>query len=247
MKIGFFDSGKGGLLVAKAVQVAMPLYDYLYFGDTANLPYGDKSEADILKLTQEGIRVLFDEGCSIVVVACNTASVKTLRQLQNQWLPSAFPGRKLLGVVVPTVEHLATLPIKKVLLLATKRTVDSGKYEIELHKLETYIELFTQAAPELVPLIESDDIVTAVQTAKGYISRQVDLNNGLDTVILGCTHYSLIVGDLRSLFPDITFLAQTEIIPNKLQEYLERHFEIKNELSTTGTFTIFFTGDRFST
>ena len=229
-------------MIAKAVQVVMPAYDYVYYGDTANVPYGDKSEADILKYTQEGIQVLFDQDCAIVVVACNTASVKTLRQLQVDWLPNTFPDRKLLGVVVPTVEHLVSEPARKVLLLATKRTVEAGKYEVELKKLQTTIELFSQATPELVPLIESNDIVAAVQTAADYIARQVNLDCDLDTVILGCTHYSLIVGDLRRIFPDITFLAQTEIIPGKLQEYINRHQEIQSKLSTTRTFTTFFTG-----
>lgn len=242
MKIGFFDSGKGGLLVAKAVQVVMPAYDYLYYGDTANVPYGDKTEDEILKLTQVGVQNLFSQGCVIVVVACNTASVKTLPLLQQNWLPTHYSNRRLLGVVIPTVEHLVNSCTKKVLLLATKRTVDTGKYEVELAKLQAVVKLIAQPIPELVPLIEVGNVLSAVDVAVGHISRQLEVDPEIDSVILGCTHYSLIVGDLRRIFPNLTFLAQTEIIPNKLQEYIERHREIKSNLTTGGTFTSLFTG-----
>lgn len=242
MKIGFFDSGQGGLLVAKAVQAHMPQYDYVYYGDTANVPYGDKSESEIFELTKRGMERLFAEECALVVVACNTASVQSIRKLQVDWLPTSHPDRKILGVVIPTVEALACKSVHEVLLLATTRTVASDKYETELLKIGSKITLHKQAAPHLVPLLEAGDFAQAVDRAAGHISSGLEKNENLDAVILGCTHYSLLVGDLRKRFPDIQFFAQTEIIPYKLGAYLAAHPELETKLDRGSLFESYFTG-----
>lgn len=241
MKIGFFDSGLGGLLVANATRTLMPQYDYVYYGDTANVPYGDRSEMDIYQLTKAGVTALFNSNCAIVVVACNTASVASLRRLQDEWIRVDFPDKKLLGVVIPTVEVLGNTHINKALLLATQRTVRSGKYEAELAKLNSNIQLLKQATPQLVSLIESGDYQQAATEATAYIRQQLANCSDISVVILGCTHYSVLAKSLRTEFPDLTFLAQTEIIPSKLQTYIEKHTELKSELTLGGTFDTYFT------
>jgi glutamate racemase len=132
MKIGFFDSGLGGLMILKAVAKALPEFDYEFYGDTANLPYGDKSEAAIYELTKQGVEHLFKRDCALVIVACNTASAETLRRLQDEYLPESYPDRRILGVIIPTVEEVMQEKYSNAILLATKRTVESKKYEKEL-------------------------------------------------------------------------------------------------------------------
>jgi glutamate racemase len=239
MKIGFFDSGLGGLTVLREVVKHLPQYDYIYFGDTANLPYGDKTENEIYELTKAAITELFDRDCLIVVVACNTASSETLRKLQDTFLKASYPDRRVLGVIIPTLEVLLEQTPNRTILLATKRTVESGKYEVELKKLAPTQHLLSIPMVKLVPLIEAQkhdeafmitvDALREVQTGKG------------DVVILGCTHYTLLKDDLRELFPNTKFLSQDEIIPDKLADYLTRHPELSSRLSGTGERTIHLT------
>lgn len=243
MKIGIFDSGLGGKLILDAVSHQLPQYDYAYYGDTANVPYGDKTEEEIFELTTKGIEYLFAEGCVLAVVACNTASGASLRKIQSQWLPDTYPANKVLGVVVPTVEVLLQRGVEKSLLLATKRTVTAQRYTHELNKiLPKAVAIVGQAAPELVPRIEAGDIDGAVGIASDYISAAIANDPELDSVILGCTHYSLLVGELRKRFPEVSFFAQTEIIPDKLRAYLQSHPEVNEKLTTGGSVTEHVTG-----
>lgn len=231
MNIGFFDSGLGGLLILKAVARALPDYDYLYYGDTANLPYGDKSEAEIFALTKAAIGELFKKDCALVIVACNTASAETIRALQDTYLKEEYPDRRILGVIVPTVEEVAELGSSRAMLLATKRTVESGKYERELAKLNPDITLTSVAMPTLVPLIEAhkdDEALACAESVVGEHAREGDV------VILGCTHYTLLKDELRAKYEDVTFIAQDEVIPKKLASYLGRHDEITSRLTNTG-------------
>jgi len=230
MKIGFFDSGLGGLLILKAVAKALPDYDYEFYGDTANLPYGDKTEEQIYELTQVGIKHLFARDCQLVIVACNTASAETLRRLQDEFLPEGYNERRILGVIIPTVEELASLDISRVLLFATKRTVDSKKYEQELAKIKTKTVLVPYATPKIVPLIESGQLAEALS----LMVSSIEVEDKIDGVILGCTHYSLLKDQLRERFPDMKFLAQDEIIPLRIVDYLARHPEIETKLTRTG-------------
>lgn len=238
MKIGFFDSGLGGLIALKAVAKALPQYDYEFYGDTANLPYGDKTEEQIFELTKAGIVHLFNRDCLLVIVACNTASAETLRRLQDGFLKNEYPDHRVLGVIIPTVEELVKADIEHALLVATKRTVDSRKYEVELGKLLTKAPLITSCAtPELVPLIESGEHEAALQS----LINTIKIKGEVDGVVLGCTHYSLLKDDLRKEFPAFTVLSQDEIIPAKLANYLSRHPEINSKLSEGGTRNVYLT------
>jgi glutamate racemase len=238
MKIGFFDSGLGGLTVMKDVAQSMPQYDYEFFGDTANLPYGDKTEEDIYELTKAGVEALFEKDCSLVVIACNTASAETLRTLQDTFLADEYPDRKILGVIIPMVEEVVECHAKRALLIATRRTIESRKYEREFSKFENSPELFSIATPALVPLIEAGRIDEAVMEVVPMVQELI-LKGG-DSLILGCTHYGLLKqGIEENVGQEIMIFSQAEIIPKKLFAYLESHPEIKNELSKSGTRNIF--------
>lgn len=231
MKIGFFDSGLGGLLVLKAVAKAIPEYSYEYYGDTKNLPYGDKSEEEIYQLTKAGVVHLFQKDCALVVIACNTASAETLRRLQDEFLPSEYPDRRILGVIIPVVEEVVDSASKKVVMFATQRTVSSGKYHLELGKrneINTKIEAV--ATPDLVPLIETGKIQGAVAIAQALLDERIE-SGGVDGLILGCTHYTMLAESLRKIYGDlIKIFSQTEIIPKKLADYLQSHSEITDTL-----------------
>jgi glutamate racemase len=239
MKIGFFDSGLGGLTVLKAVVKELPSYDYEFYGDTAHLPYGDKTEEEIYELTKKGVEHLFERGCLLVVIACNTASAETLRRLQDTFLPAHYPDRKILGVIIPMVETVLAAHAERVLLLATVRTVESGKYQKELEKYEKHPQLIAVATPELVPLIEKGEVGEAVAKGASYI--QSHLPAGIDTVILGCTHYGLLKEGLASVYPSVRILSADELIPAKLAAYLHEHTEIASLLSQAGTRTVYLT------
>lgn len=241
MKIGLFDSGLGGLTIMREVTNSLPEYDYIYYGDTANLPYGNRTEAEIYQLTARGVHELLKRDCALVVIACNTASAETLRTLQDEWLPVHYPDRRILGVIVPAVEAFIDTGKKDVLLIATQRTVDSQKYLRELTNRTSDFNLVAVATPELVPLIESGNIVDATNIATQYIEAQ---GGESEVVILGCTHYTEIKSQLRERFPDKIFLSQDEIIPQKLAFYLTRHPEIESTLGKTKERTIFLTEDR---
>jgi len=243
MKIGFFDSGLGGLTILKAVAKELPDYDYAYYGDTQNLPYGDKTEEEIFTLTKSGVEYLFNKGCLLVIVACNTASAETLRKLQQSWLLEEYPDRKVLGMIVPTVEEVLDKKFTSVALLATKRTVESNKYEIELLNRSTKaITLIQVASPELVPFIELRELEAATQAAIARIEAETGESDG---VILGCTHYTQIKNQLRQHFGKRKVIfSQDEIIPGKLFSYLENHPEIEMQLTRTGERSIHLTQHR---
>jgi glutamate racemase len=237
MKIGFFDSGLGGLIALKAVAKTLPQYDYEFYGDTANLPYGDKSEAVIFEFTKAGILHLFKRDCLLVVVACNTASAQTLRRLQDGFLKTEYPEHRVLGVIIPTMEEFIDSNISHALLVATTRTVESGKYERELNKLSKEVHLTSVATPLVVPLIEAGQYEEALGSLKATIKQSGEVEG----VILGCTHYSLLKDELRSEFPNLKIISQDEIIPAKLKDYLNRHTEIETKLSRGGTRNIYLT------
>jgi len=238
MKIGLFDSGLGGLTILKAVAKQLPEYDYEFYGDTANLPYGDKSEADIFELTRRGVEHLFLRDCAIIIVACNTASAETLRRLQDEYLPDAYPERKILGVIIPTIEEVIEADLKNVLLIGTRRTIESHKYELEFAKFAVAPILVAEATPVLVPLIEMGDIEPAVSEVLTVVTAAGEV----DGVVLGCTHYSVLKDRLRAELPaPVRIFSQDEIIPNKLHHYLENHPEIKSTLSRGGSRNVFLT------
>lgn len=233
--IGFFDSGLGGLTILTAVRKHLPQYDYVYFGDTAHIPYGDKSEDDIYALTKRGVEDLFQKGAALVVVACNTASVASVRRLQDEVIAHEYPDRRVLGVIIPTIETLLARDPHHALLIGTTRTVASRKFEAELKKQSDAHTLTARATPTLVPLIEAGEYEEACRVAQEVIN---ETSEPFDAVILGCTHYTTIKECLRKSHPHLTVISQDEIIPLKLEEYLRRHPEIEERVSKEGSVEI---------
>lgn len=224
-----------------AVRNAMPQYDYYFFGDTANVPYGDRSEEEVYELTKAGIRHLFEQDVLIAIVACNTASAETLRKLQDTFLVEEYPERRILGVIIPTVEHVIDSGCMQPLLIATQRTVDSGKYYAEFMKVSaSYVTLQVQATPTLVPYLEKKDI----DAACGVLAHVLTQYRGtFDALILGCTHYTLLKDYVRATYGDVCVVfSQDEIIPHKLLKYIESHQEFKMRLTHGGTMCRCFSG-----
>lgn len=234
MKIGVFDSGLGGLILLKAFKQKLPKYDFIYFGDTKNIPYGDKTPEEIFNLTRSGVEYLFKKDCKLVILACNTVSAVALRKLQKHWLPKTYPDRRILGVIVPTLEHLSKLPRRaKVGLLATKATVASRAYKKELYKLNPFLKLTQKSAPKLAPLLEDGQVTMAENELKKYFTSFARF--GLDALVLGCTHYILLKKQARKLIPkSVTVVSQDEVVPESLARYLHRHQEIDKVLSKKG-------------
>jgi glutamate racemase len=240
MKIGFFDSGLGGLTILKAVAKELSEYDYVFYGDTANLPYGDKSEEEINRLTKAGVEYLFDKDCRLIIIACNTASAETLRKLQTELLVGKHKEKRILGVIIPTVEAIVESNQQNVSLIATKRTVESKKYDAELVKrVGERTKLISTAVPGLVPLIELGDVHSATNLA---INTLKDDHTKPDLIVLACTHYTEIKLKLRDFFGDSAIiLSQDEIIPPSLKKYLVAHPEIESLLSKDKQRQIFLT------
>lgn len=238
-KIGVFDSGLGGLFIARAIRRHLPNYDYVYLGDNLNVPYGSKSTEMIYKLTESAMRVLFEDyDCQLIIIACNTASVVALRRLQNEFLPQHFPDRRILGVVVPTLEAATELNATQIGLIATEYTVRSGIYEEEIQKINRAAHIYGKATPLLVPLIEYGGEKYLELVLKDYMEPMLE-GRHLDSLILGCTHYVCIKDQVRELTRHRTrILSQDEIIPPKLRTYLNNHPEMEERLSHDGNITL---------
>lgn len=239
MKIGFFDSGVGGLTILKSVRTLLPQYDYIYYGDTAHVPYGDKSEEEIYQLTSTAVRYLFDHGALLVIIACNTASAETTHRLQETELVGAYANRKILGVIIPTIEVLIESHAHHALLIGTERTIQSQKYEKELQKISSSIQLTTEATSKFVPLIESGHLDEAWRLLQDVIVRK---GEGIDTLILGCTHYVLLKDRIRAQY-DFQVISQDEIIPEKVALYLTKHQEIESQLTQGKSIDIVLSAD----
>lgn len=226
--IGFFDSSSGGLTVLRSVRAAMPEFSYLYFADTAHAPYGPKSQAEIRALVEDAVRRMFALGCELVILACNTASATALRDIQQRVLPKEFPDKRVLGVIVPTIEEVTKRPHEHVGIIATESTVASHVYEIELRKRNPNLHVVEYAAPELATFIEEGDTERAAEqlnTAVASLAR-----DGCKTIVLGCTHYALIKQFIAvDNAPHV--IAQDDIIPIRLKDYATRHPEIFSRLT----------------
>ena len=234
MKIGVFDSGLGGLTILKAIVELLPQYDYEFYGDTANLPYGDKTEEQIYNLTKIGVESLFEKDCQIIIIACNTASAETLRRLQDTYLVENYPDRRILGVIIPTIESLIEAKVAKTFLIGTERTVSSGKYQKELDKFSRKPILYKEATPLLVPLIEDGQLELALTAV--FASVDEALVNSIDSIILGCTHYTVLKEGIKNRYQEkIKVFSQDEIVPAKLADYLTNHPEHRSKLTTNGT------------
>ena len=235
MKLGIFDSGLGGLIIAKAVHDHMPDLDIVYLGDTLRLPYGNRSDDAIYEFTRQCVEFLFSQDCNLVVIACNTASARALRRLQQEWLPGAnYPGRNVLGVIVPTLEAALDHGYHNLGLIGTNATVNSGIYPEELKKVSEKIDITQKATPLLVPLIENEGEAWLGDVLEHYLEPLKA--RGCECILLGCTHYALLKNQIRKhLGQGIEVLSQDEIIPAKLADYLERHSEYADEISRGGT------------
>lgn len=237
MKIGFFDSGLGGVVVLNSVVNKMPEYDYEYFGDTKNLPYGDKSEDEIYDLTRKGAEYLFGKNCLIIIVACNSASASAVRKLQDNWLPEFYPDRKILGVIIPTIEYVCEQTPENILVIGTTYTIKSKKYQTELSR-NGIENVFCLATPELVPLIEGMDFEGVMSFFHKKIKPKI-IKNSIMNLVLACTHYGILKNRIREDTKCKVF-SQDEIVADKLEKYFSKHTEIKNKLTTNNTVNYFF-------
>ncbi|PIF02312.1 MAG: glutamate racemase [Paludibacter sp.] len=235
--IGIFDSGYGGLTILNEMRSKMPQYDFLYLGDNARSPYGTRSFDVVYKFTLQCVEYLFSQGCELVILACNTASAKALRTIQQKDLPKKYPNKRVLGVIRPTVEAIGKFTkSRKIGLFATNGTVVSNSYPLEVEKLYTDIKVYSVACPMWVPLIENGEHLDkgADFFVKKYSDELMQKGKNIDTVILGCTHYPLLKDKIRSVLPQMNILSQGSIVAGSLIDYLKRHTEIDDNCSKNG-------------
>ena len=237
--IGVFDSGYGGLTILREIRRRLPQYDYLYLGDNARAPYGPRSFDVVYRFTLEAVRYLFSQGCHLVILACNTASAKALRSIQQNDLPRIDPGRRVLGVIRPTVEKLGELSrTGNIGVLGTAGTVRSRSYDLEIAKLYPEFSTTSQACPMLVPLVENSeaDSEGADYFVEKYVSQLYGQNPDIDTVLLACTHFPLLYDKIRRAVPDrAKVIRQGDIVADSLADYLRRHPEMEARCSKGGS------------
>ena len=237
--IGVFDSGYGGLTILREIRKALPQYDYLYLGDNARAPYGSRSFDSVYDFTREAVDELFRRGCHLVILACNTASAKALRTIQQHFLPISDPDRRVLGVIRPTVEILGKVSKKRHIgLLATPGTVRSHSYRMEIQKIYPGMEITEQECPMWVPLVETGEFNGdgADYFVKKYIDQLLLADPEIDTLILGCTHYPLLLPKIRQYTPGhIRILPQGELVAESLKDYLRRHPSMAERCTRGGT------------
>lgn len=237
-QIGVFDSGYGGLTILKEILAELPEYDYLYLGDNARAPYGTRSFDVVFDFTRQAVEELFRRGCHLVILACNTASAKALRSIQQHVLPVSFPDRRVLGVIRPTVEAVGDITRSgHVGLLATPGTVKSHSYRMEIAKLYPDMRITELGCPMWVPLIETNEASGpgADYFVKKYLDEILSKDPQIDTLLLGCTHYPILLPKISQYVPDnIRILSQGEIVAKSLADYLRRHPEIETKCSKGG-------------
>lgn len=244
-KIGFFDSGIGGISILLETKKRLPSYDYIYLADSAYAPYGDMTESQIYDSLQKALDFLFQNDCSLVIIACNSASTEPLKKYQDKILPLKYPKKKVLGVIVPTVEYaIENTGNKNIGLLATHRTVQSNTYKEKFQKADPTITLTQVAAPTLVPLIESgrsesEEIQRELTT---YLHKFKEAN--IDSLILGCTHYEILSSHIKEILgPEIKIITQGAVVAQKINTYLKNHPEVGRNLSQKEEIAYHTTGD----
>jgi len=244
--IGVFDSGFGGLTILKEFTIKLPKYDYIYLGDNLRTPYGGRSQEAIYQYTEQGVDFLFKQGCELIIIACNSASAKALKQIQQKYLINKFSQdstKRVLGVIRPLVEHVVTLTKNNNIgLLATKSTVSSDAYDVEINKLNTKIKLYKTAAPLLVPLIEEGWTKRKeTRMILKYYLRELKKEK-IDTLILGCTHYPLIYSMILEVMGKrIQIPHPGWVVANSLENYLQRHPEIETKCKKNSKLTFYTT------
>ena len=237
--IGVFDSGYGGLTILSQIRERMPEYDFLYLGDNARTPYGTRSFEVVYEFTSQAVRTLFDMGCQLVILACNTASAKALRTIQQIDLPKIDPRKRVLGIIRPTVEYLGDITsTRHVGILATSGTIKSQSYPLEIKKLFPDITVSGEACPMWVPLVENNEAQS--EGTDYFVGRHIDnllaKDDMIDTIILGCTHYPILYDKIRRHTPEhIKVITQGEYVGRSLMNYLERHPEMDALCTKQGT------------
>lgn len=236
--IGVFDSGYGGLTILKEIRKLMPEYSYVYLGDNARAPYGTRSFDVVYNFTLQAVTALFDMGCPLVILACNTASAKALRNIQQHDLPKMQTGLRVLGVIRPTAENIERLSGNgHIGILATEGTVSSRSYEMEIAKLAPQFTVTSQACPMWVPLVENNEAASpgADYFVSKYVNEILEKDSDIDTIVLACTHYPILFPKIRQAVPQrIKVVRQGEIVAESLKDYLCRHPEMKERLLTNG-------------
>lgn len=237
--IGVFDSGYGGLTILDKIRTQMPEYDYLYLGDNARTPYGPRSFEVVYEFTLQAVKKLFELGCPLVILACNTASAKALRTIQQTNLPIIDPTLRVLGVIRPTAECIGQLTQSRhVGILATSGTIKSESYLMEIHKLFPDVIVTSEACPMWVPLVENNEYASegADYFVKKHIHQLLEKDPEIDTIILGCTHYPLLIEKIRQFTPShIRLVPQGEYVAKSLEDYLKRHPEMDIRCSKGNT------------
>ena len=237
--IGIFDSGYGGLTILQDIQKKLPEYDYLYLGDNARAPYGTRSFDVVYEFTLEAVKELFERGCELIIIACNTASAKALRTIQQNDLAEQYPGKRVLGVIRPSSEIIGQYTMKNHIgILATQGTVSSESYLIEIKKFSPQSKVYQHACPMWVPLIENNEYDT--DAGREFIKKDVlellAKSQHIDTILLGCTHYPVLKEFIESIIPDhIEVIAQGQIVANSLADYLLRHPWLDTKCSKSGS------------
>lgn len=251
--IGIFDSGYGGLTILKEIVKELPTNDYIYLGDNARTPYGTRSFETVYEYTLENVKRLFDMGCELVILACNTASAKALRNIQQKDLPLLAPNKRVLGVIRPTAEIAGSYTKSKHIgVLGTTGTVSSGSYPIEIENFSPETTVTQEACPMWVSLIENNQLTN--QGADFFVKQNIEnlLHKApkIDTIILGCTHYPLLIDTIRKHLPNsITVIPQGEIVAKSLGDYLNRHPEMNKKCSKNSCIEFYTTGatEQFNT
>ena len=236
--IGVFDSGYGGLIILDKIREVLPEYDYIYLGDNARAPYGTRSFEVVYEFTRQAVNKLFDMGCHLVILACNTASAKALRSIQMNDLPGIDPARRVLGVIRPTVECVGEISKNQHIgVLATAGTIKSESYPLEIHKLFPEIQVSGTACPMWVSLVENNESQDegADYFIRKYINQLLSKDPQIDTVILGCTHFPILLPKIRQYIPEhISVIAQGEYVAESLKDYLKRHPEMDAKCTKNG-------------
>ncbi|WP_352422944.1 glutamate racemase [Proteiniphilum sp.] len=236
--IGVFDSGYGGLTVLSEIRTLMPEYDYIYLGDNARTPYGSRSFERVYQFTLEAVKWFFRQGCHLVILACNTASAKALRTIQQVDLPGIDPRKRVLGVIRPTAESVATLSESgHIGIMGTEGTIRSGSYNLEIRKLYPDITVTGEACPMWVPLVENReyDKPGADYFVQQHLERLFEKDPLIDTIILGCTHYPLLMGKITQYLPEnVKVISQGKYVAESLKVYLQRHPEMDKNCTKNG-------------
>ena len=236
--IGVFDSGYGGLTILKEIRRLMPQYSYLYLGDNARAPYGTRSFDVVYRFTLEAVTALFSMGCPLVILACNTASAKALRNIQQHDLPDMEPGLRVLGVIRPTAEKIQSLSDNgHVGILGTEGTVSSGSYDMEIAKISPEFKVSSKAFPMWVPLVENNEATGegADYFVEKYVGELLAEDADIDAIVLACTHYPILYPKIRKAVPEnIKVVKQGEIVAESLKDYLNRHPEMEQRIERGG-------------